>query len=393
MSGISGRAAIAGVGETAYTRNSGKTVEELALEAAHAAIADAGLRPRDVDAVVSYGLGDTVSSLVVATGLGLPKLRHYADFNTGGNMACGVVVQAAMAVATGLADTVLVYRALNGASGTRYGGAAFAEMLARTSVHSDAEPQFLDPYGIVMPAHHFAMLCRRHMTKYGTTEEQLGHIAVTCREHAMLNERAQERRPLTLESYMAGRWIAEPFRLYDCCLQTDGACALVVTSAERARDLKQKPVPILAAVTQAGPAARGGMWGNSWPEHADSYAKYLRDELFGQAGLGPDDIDVAELYDCFTYSILAQAEDYGFCKKGEGGPFFAEGNGKLGSRLPINTNGGLLSEGYIHGLNNVVEGVYQLRGQAGARQVRDAQVALCTAGGAASTGSALILGA
>jgi acetyl-CoA acetyltransferase len=386
------KTAIAGIGFTDYTRNSGRSVEALADEAARKAIADAGLKPTDIDGVITYGLGDTVGTSVVATNLGLRRLRHYADYGAGGNVACAVVNHAAMAVATGQADAVLVYRALNGASGQRYGGKAFSRLLEMGGVHSDAEQQFLDPYGVLMPAHHFALLCRRHMTLYGTTEAQLGAIAVTCRAHASLNENAQKRTPMTLDDYFASPWIAEPFRVLDCCLQTDGACALVVTTLERARDLRQPPVRILAGATGAGPGNRGGMWSNFTPEPADTYARYLREDLFGAAGVGPQDIDFAQLYDCFTYSVLAQVEDYGFCAKGEGGPFLAEGAGRLGGRLPINTNGGLLSEGYIHGLNGVVEGVVQLRRQAGPRQVADAEVGLVTAGGATATGSALVLG-
>ena len=386
------KTAVAGLGWTGYSKNSGKTVEMLAHEAATNAILDAGLSPQDVDGIATFGLGDTVGSNVVATNLGLKKLRYYADFSTGGNYACGVVVQAAMAVATGMADTVLVYRALNGSSGPRYAGEEFSRMVAATSIHSDAEGQFLDPYGVLIPAHHFALLARRHMTLYGTTEEQFGQLATICRSNAVLNERAQMRKPMSMDDYYRSPWIAEPLRLFDCCLQTDGACALIVTSLERARDLRQPAVRILSGAIGAGPRNRGGMWSNFSPEPSDTYALALRDDLFGGAGVTPDDVDVAQLYDCFTYSILGQIEDYGFCKKGEAGPYIAEGNCRLDGRLPINTNGGLLSEGYIHGLNGVVEAVDQVRGHAGARQVPDVEVSLATAGGATSTGSALIFG-
>lgn len=385
------KTAIAGVGWTDYTRKSGRSVEALADEAARAAILDAGLKPTDIDGLITFGLGDTVGTSTVATNLGLPRLRHHADYSAGGNIACGVVNHAAMVVASGQAEAVLVYRALNGASGVRYGGEAFSRLLATTSLYTDAEQQFLDPYGVIMPAHHFALLARRHMALYGTTEEHFAHTAVTCREHAVRNPRAQKRTPMTLEDFYNSPWIAEPFRMLDCCLQTDGACAVIVTSVERARDLKQPAVRILSGATGAGPGNRGGMWANFAPESADTYAIYMRDDVYGQAGVGPADMDFAQLYDCFTYSIIAQVEDWGFCGKGEGGPFMAAGHGKLGGSLPINTNGGLLSEGYIHGLNSVVEGVMQLRGQAGDCQVADAEVGLVTAGGATSTGSALVL--
>ncbi|VTU30859.1 thiolase C-terminal domain-containing protein [Variovorax sp. PBL-E5] len=385
-------ASIAGIGWTDYTRNSGKTVEALALEACRNAIEDAGLVPADVDGIVSFGLGDTATTSVVATGLGLPVVNHYADYGAGGNMACGVVLHAAMAVATGQADHVLVYRALNGASGVRYGGAKFSELLAESSIHSDAEPQFLDTCGITMPAQHFAMLCRRHMIKYGTTDEDLAAVAMNGRAHAADNERAMKRAPMSLDDYRASPWIAEPFRMYDCCLQSDGACALLITSTERARDLRHRPVTVRAGITGSGPANRGLMWGNYWGDHSECYARFIADRLFGMAGIERGDLDFAQVYDCFTYSVIGQFEDFGLCEKGGAGAFFREGHARIGGKLPVNTAGGLLSEAYIHGLNNAVEAVSQLRGDAGTRQVRGAELGLVTAGGATSTGSALILG-
>ena len=388
---IRDKTAIVGIGTTDYSKHSGHTVEVLAFEAASRAIADAGLAPTDIDGITTYGLGDTVATNVLATDLGLSRVRHYADFNAGGNMAAGAVTHAAMAVASGMADYVLVYRALNGSSGVRYGGEAFAELLSRTSIHSDAEAQFLAPHGITMPAQEFALICRRHMVRYGTTHEQLGAVATTCRDHATRNPRAQMQKPMTLDDYLAAPWIAEPFRLYDCCLMTDGACALVVTSAERARDLPHRPIYVMAGVTGGGPANRGGMWGNYWEDHTECYAKYIRDDLYTMAGVGPDDMDLAQIYDCFSYSVIAQLEDFGFCAKGEGGPYVEGGRIGLGGELPVNTGGGLLSEGYIHGLNGVTELVTQLRGDADGRQVDGAEVGLATAGGAAPNGSAVIL--
>lgn len=385
-------AAIAGIGWTEYTRQSGQPVEALALQACKNAIEDAGLTPSDVDGVVTFGLGDTSTTSVVATGLALPVVNHYADYGAGGNMACGVVVHAAMAVATGQARNVLVYRALNGASGVRYGGARFSQLLAESSIHSDAEPQFLDTCGITMPAQHFALLCRRHMIKYGTTEADLAAIAINTRAHAVDNERAMKRTPMTMDDYLASPWIAEPFRMFDCCLQSDGACAVLVTSTERARDLRRRPVTIRAGITGHGPANRGLMWGNFWSDHSECYARYIADRLFSMADVARSDLDFAQIYDCFTYSVIAQFEDFGLCEKGGAGGFFREGHARIGGKLPVNTAGGLLSEAYIHGLNSVVEAVSQLRGDAGRRQVAGAELGLVTAGGATSTGSALILG-
>lgn len=389
---LSDRASIVGVGWTDYTRMSGRTAEHLAVEACRNAAADAGVKLADIDGVVTFGISDTATALVVATALGLPRVSYYADYSAGGSAACGVVLHAAMAVATGQARNVLVYRSLNGASGQRYGGAKFSELLAGSGIHSDSEPQFLDTAGITMPAQHFALLCRRHMIRYGTTERHLGAVALTCREHALLNERAMMRKPISIEDYEASPWLAEPFRVLDCCLQSDGACAVLVSSTEAARDMRRPPVLVKSGVFGAGPAARGGMWGNFWPDHTESYMRYFADDLFRGAGVERGDIDFAQIYDCFTYSVLVQFEDLGFCGKGEAGDFFLEGRAKLGADLPVNTSGGLLSEAYIHGLNLVVEAALQLRGDVGARQVPGAQLGVVTAGGAATTGSGLILG-
>lgn len=383
-------ASIVGVGWSDYSRASGRMVEALADEAARRAIDDAGLSPADIDGVITYAIGDSVPTSVVATNLGLPVLRHYADYSAGGNMACGSVLHAAMAVATGQAEAVLVYRALNGSSGIRYGGKAFSDLLERSGIHSDSEAQFLDTCGITMPAQHFALLCQRHMAKYGTTHDHLAAIAMLCRDNAASNDRAMKREPMSRADYDASKWIAEPFRVFDCCLQSDGACAVVVTSTERARELRHRPAAIRAGVTAAGPRNRGGMWGNLWADHAESHGRYSAERLFAQAGISPSDIDVAQIYDCFTFSVIAQIEDFGFCAKGEGGPFIASGMCDAGSSMPINTAGGMLSEAYLHGLNLVVENVLQLRG-ASTRQAQDPQFALATAGGAGTTGSAIIL--
>ena len=386
-------AAIAGIGWTDYTRHSGRSVEALALEACTRALADAGLDPGKVDGIVSFSLGDSVPTSVVSTDLGLAKLNHYADFAAGGFMACGLVVEAAMAVASGQADYVLAYRALNGASGQRYGGASFSKLLADFGVHTDAEQQFLDTAGITMPAQEFALLCRRHMLRYGTTQDDLGAIAVAQRQWAIDNPRAQmSHKPMTLDDYHRSPWVAEPFHVVDCCLQSDGACALLITTPERARDLAKTPVQVLAGFTAAGPRNRGSMWGNFVPDTTVTYAEAHAERLFARSGISRQDLDFAEIYDCFTYSVIGQMEGFGLIEKGGGGDFFRSGAASPGGRLPINTNGGLLSEAYIHGLNSVVEAVSQLRGEAGARQVPDASLGLVTSGGATATGSALILG-
>ncbi|MBM3489977.1 MAG: acetyl-CoA acetyltransferase [Alphaproteobacteria bacterium] len=375
--------AIAGIGHTNYSSRSGRTVLDLASEACGKALADAGLMAAEIDGFVSYTFNDSVPAMAVATQLGCNATRYVVDLQAGGNAANLVIQTAAMAIEAGLANSVLVYRAMNGRSGFRLGGGR--------EFRAQGITQFTAPFGWITYPQAMAMWCRRHMVKYGTTSEHLGHVAVTCRANAGLNPRAMKRQPITLDDYFASRPIVEPFRLLDICLETDGACAVLVTSAERARDLKQRPVRILGAAYGGGPQQGDDLFDAlRWPEHATNYAAYIADELWRSAGVGPQDIDVAEIYDCFTYSVLAQLEGFGFCKPGEGGPFVASGAIARDGSLPVNTHGGLLSEGYIHGLNHVIEAVQQLRGEAGPRQIQGAELALTTAG-AMSCGSALVL--
>jgi acetyl-CoA acetyltransferase len=375
--------AIAGIGYTRYSRDSGTTVLALALEACRNAVADAGLAFEEVDGVVSYHMGDSVPAMAVATGLGLPAAHYAVDFCAGGNAANLVVQAAAQAIEAGLATNVLCYRAMNGRSGYRLGGSR--------DVNAAGFTQFTAPYGWMTYPQAMAMWCRRHMVKYGTTSAELGTIAVTCRRHATLNERAMMRKPITLEDHQAAPVIVEPFRLLDICLETDGGCAVLVTSSGRARNFRHQPVYIMGAAYGGGPNQGDDLFDAiRWPDHAHNYSKYIAHDLWKSAGVTPQDVDVALIYDCFTHSVIMQLEGFGFCPEGEGGRFVQGGRIDLGGELPLNTHGGLLSEAYIHGLNHVVEAVEQLRGQAGARQVKDAEIALTTAG-AMTVGSALVL--
>ena len=375
--------AIAGIGYTKYSANSGTTVLNLALEACRSAVADSGLGIDEVDGVLSYHFGDSVPSIAVATGLGLPAARYAVEFSSGGNAANLIVQTAAAAIEAGLARNVLCFRAMNGRSGLRLGGSR--------DLNSRGITQYTAPFGWITYPQAMAMWCRRHMIKYGTTSEQLGAVAVSCRRNAALNPRAMMREPITLADHQASRMIAEPFRLLDICLESDGACAVLVTSAERARDLRRKPVYIRGAAYGGGPNQGDDLFDAiRWPDHAHNYAKYLADDLWGSAGVGPRDIDVAEIYDCFTYSVIMQLEGFGFCKEGEGGAFVQAGHIGREGEIPVNTHGGLLSEAYIHGLNHVIEAVEQLRGEAGSRQIAGAELALTTAG-AMTCGSALVL--
>ena len=375
--------AIAGIGYTGFSANSGTTVLNLALEACRKAVEDSGLAMDQVDGIVSYHFGDSVPSIAVATGLGLPAARYAVEFSSGGNAANLIVQTAAAAIEAGLARNVLCFRAMNGRSGFRLGGGR--------DLNSRGITQYTAPFGWITYPQAMAMWCRRHMIKYRTTSEQLGAIAVTCRRNAALNPRAMMREPITLADHQASRMIVEPFHLLDICLESDGACAVLVTSSERARDLRHKPIHIMGAAYGGGPNQGDDLFDAiRWPDHAHNYAKYIAGDLWASAGIGPADVDVAEIYDCFTYSVIMQLEGLGFCAEGEGGAFVQEGRIDRDGALPVNTHGGLLSEAYIHGFNHVIEAVEQLRGQAGPRQVADAEIALTTAG-AMTCGSALLL--
>jgi len=314
------------------------------------------------------------------------------------------VGNAAMAVETGQAEVVVVYRSLCQGQFFRF-GAAVADAFAS----SDSKPPtvqqanslllasmgFAMPYGLVMAAAAYALPTRRHMHLYGTTSEQLGMLAVTFREHASRNPRAvMGGRPMTLADHQASPMIANPHRLFDCCLESDGACAVVVTTAERAKDLAKRPVEIIAS-EQGAPKGFGfGHFTNAnIPDeiYATGGNEEMANRLWGKAGVGPGDVDVAQIYDHFTGCTLMQLEDFGFCKRGEGGPFVESGAlAWKGGSLPTNTHGGSLSEAYIHGLNHVVEGVRSLRGES-TSPVESAEICLVTSG-ACVPSSAIVLG-
>jgi len=375
--------AISGIGYTDYSKNSGKTVRSLASEACLNAIGDAGLTVSDIDGFVSYNFNDSAPAIGVATEIGVPAAQYAVDFQSGGNAANLIILTAVAAIEAGLAKNVVCYRAMNGRSGFRLGGGR--EMAARGIT------QYTAPFGWITYPQAMAMWCRRHMVEYGTNEEQLGEIAVTLRENASHNPRAMQRAPISMDDYMNSHMIVEPFRMLDICLESDGACAVVVTSSERARDMKHKPVYIMGGAYGGGPNQGEDLFDAiRWPDHSHNYAKYIAKDLWGSAGIGPGDVDIAQIYDCFTYSIIMQLEGLGFCKEGEGGPFVQGGRIARNGELPVNTHGGLLSEAYIHGLNHVIEAVDQLRGNAGPRQVKDAEICLTTAG-AMTCGSALVL--
>jgi acetyl-CoA acetyltransferase len=387
MSDFSGAASVAGIGATEFSKESGRSELQLSSEATIAALDDAGLAASDVDGLVTFTM-DSTAEIALARELAMGDLRFFSRINYGGGAACATVQQAAMAVATGMADVVVAYRGFNERSVSRFGqvqGAAAAQMNT-----NGLDNAWSYPYGLSTPAATVAMQARRYMHEYGATSEDFGRVAVADRRHAATNPNAFfYERPITLEDHQSSRMIADPLRLLDCCQESDGAVAIVVTSTERAKDLKAGAVPIVAA-------AQGSA--------ADQFVmtSYFRDDLgipemgvvgrdlWRQSGLAPGDIDTAVLYDHFTPYVLMQLEELGFCGPGEAKDFIADGAIEIGGKLPLNTHGGQLGEAYIHGMNGIAEAVRQLRGTS-VNQVADARHVLVTAGTGVPT-SGLILG-
>jgi len=376
------RTAIVGVGRTGYSRDSGVSTLTLALRAIRAALDDAGLALTDVDGVACHRVGDSVQATLVAQSLGIADLRYHLDLFGGGSQSNWVVGSAALAVATGAAECVVCWRAVNARSEFRMGGTG-------RGAPDTLEFQYQAPYWFATPPQQFAMYGRAYLERFGVTAEDLGRVAIAQRAFAVDNERAVMRTPLSMDEYLGSRPVVDPLRLFDCCLETDAAVAVVVTSAARARDLARTPVLIAGATCGGGTT----LFSNGHGDLTRSGAAGMAPRLYAQAGLTPADVDVAELYDAFTPLVLLQLEDYGFAPRGEAAAFVADGATARGGALPVNTHGGHLSEGYVHGLNHVAEAVDQLRGDAGVRQTPGARVALTTGqpGYVAGTTSALLL--
>jgi acetyl-CoA acetyltransferase len=385
---IKGKAAIAGIGATEFSKESGRSELQLSCEAVLDALADCGLSAQDVDGLVTFTM-DNSSEIAVARELGMGDLRFFSRINYGGGAACGTVQQAAMAVATGVADVVVCYRGFNERSGARFGQVS---PWAATQVNSNGlDNAFTYPYGLSTPAATVAMQARRYMHEYGVVSADFGIVAVADRKHAATNPKAFfYGKPITLEDHQASRMIADPLHLLDCCQESDGAVAIVVTTPERAADLRHPPALVTAA-------AQG-----SAPDQYVMTSYYRQDigipemgvvgrELWDQSGLNPDDIAMAVLYDHFTPYVLMQLEELGFCKPGEAKDFIADGAIELGGRLPLNTHGGQLGEAYIHGMNGIAEAVRQVRGTS-VNPVPGVQHVLVTAGTGVPT-SGLILSA
>jgi acetyl-CoA acetyltransferase len=351
-------AAIAGIGQTKFTKNSGVSELALACEAVSKAIDDAGMEPSEIDGLTTFSL-DTNDEIDVARAVGIGDLHLFSRVPYGGGAATAIVHQAVMAVATGTCKAVVCYRALNGRSGQRYSQGVSGDIVTSDLVHWS----WYMPWGLLTPTSWVAMFTQRYMHDYGVAPEQLAEVALATRAHAVNNPEAFfYERPLTLDDYMGARFIAEPLRLFDCCQETDGGCAVVVTTPERARDCPQPPVLIRGVASAAG-ADQEQMTSFYRPSISHlPEMELVAEQMWKVAGLGPRDVDAAVIYDAFTSIVLLQLEAFGFCGRGEGGDFVADGALGLSGRLPTNTHGGQLSEAYIHGVNGINEGVRLVRG-------------------------------
>ena len=395
--------AIVGVGETAYVRNSGRTTRHMAVEAVRNAMSDAGLAPGEVDGMMSYSTMDSTMSPTVGSDLGI-RLDFYMDVIGGGSSIEALVGLAMGAIEAGMCTTVVIFRSMNGATGVRMGGSGRgAPVLGGGAMFSAA-------HGSTSPAQAFSHTFMRHLYEYGTTPEQVAHVKVFHSHGASNNPKAYYGTRVTVDDVLSSRVIAYPLHLLDCCVETDNATALIVTTAERAADLRHRPARILSVVGRCNKPRMDDHHQHGPMTRVAGY--YAKDILWKNAGLGPDEVDVTGSYDAFTFTTLLQLEDYGFCAKGEGGDYVSDGTIGLGGARPNNTAGGHLCEGYTHGINMVVENVRQLRhdvddycpvgadgrrqhtydySERGCRQIRDVEVTANLGWGMPSLGSALVM--
>lgn len=363
---------IAGIGHTEYSKDSHRSEMQLACEAALAAIDDAGLTPAAIDGMVTFTL-DPNDELTLMRNLGIPELRYWSRTPHGGPGSNTMVQHAAAAVTAGVADAVLLYRAFNERSGRRFGQPNQRQSMPGLNWYL--------PFGVDTPAKSYALAFQRYMYEFGVTNEDFGRYSVVARKHAATNPNAWfYERPITLADHQASRWIVEPIlRLLDMCQESDGGAALVVTRADRAADLRHPAVRVIAAAD--GHLVDGSVMYNYY--HRDlaefSEARFVARQLWDASGIGPAAVDVAMIYENMSPIVFLQLEAYGFCGRGEAKDFIAGGNIELDGVLPVNPHGGLLGEGYIHGVNNVIEGVRQVRGSA-ANQVANVEHALVAAG-------------
>ena len=367
-------ASVVGVGYTPLTRDSGVSVLELATQATRRALEDAGLEADDCDGVATFAMGDSVPAQSVATSVGITNISHFMDLSLGGQSPCHLLLLADAVIRAGLADTIVLYRALNGRSGKRVGREeagpeAPDSVQRRHAVGLTAYPQYI------------AMWTRRFMEATGATESDLGAVAIAQREYARDNSRAVLREPLTLDGYFSSPMVANPFRVADCTREVDGACAIVVRRTDWCTGLRHEPVLVHGGAFASGPRP-GREIGDIllWDDFSRNCMHHVSERLWRNTGMRPGDIDVAEIYDCFSSAVLYALEGLEFVNRGEAGDFIRDGQTRIDGSLPVNTHGGLLSEGYLHGMNTLAEAVNQLRGDAGTRTVPGASTAVVTSG-------------
>jgi acetyl-CoA acetyltransferase len=402
MGRLTDKYCIVGVGETTYSKNSGKTTRAMGAEAVRNAIRDAGITAADVNGMLSYHGGDSTTGPEVAADVGI-RLDFFMDCSGGGSSTEALVGLAIGAIEVGMCETVAIFRSMNGYSDIRIGGTG------RRAAAPVAGLQLVSrPYGMVSAGQSFAPVFMRHMMEYGTTSAQVAAVKVAHSKHASNNPKAYYKKRYTVDDVLNSRWICKPLHLLDCCVETDNATAILVTSAERARDMRQRPIYIMGVVGRVT-KRRGDTFYNDAPITSVA-GKYAAPRVFGMAGVGPEDIDLTGSYDAFTFTTMLQLEDYGFCTKGAGGEYVSSGIIELGGRRPNNTSGGHLCEGYTHGMSMVIENVRQLRGlvddycprwqegihtydysEGKCRQVRDAEISMNLGWANPVTGSAMIL--
>ena len=402
-SALKDKYSIVGIGETDYTRGSGRSTRALAIEAIRNAVTDAGLKMQDIDGMLSYHGGDSVNSSTLAYDMGA-QLNFYMDCSGGGSSTEALIGLAIGAIEAGMCETVAIFRSMNGYSQVRIGGTG-----SRASTPVSGPGLMTRPYGLASAVQSFAFSFTRHMMEYGVTSEDLARVKVAHSNHASNNPKALMKQRVTVDDVVNSRWIVRPCaHLLDCCLETDNATCIIVTSSERAKDLKQQPVYIRAV--QGRGTKPGGDFHYQHGPISRVAGHYVGPRIFDLAGLSHDDIDVTGCYDAFTYTVVLQFEAYGFCEEGEGKDYIKSGIVNLGDKRPNNTSGGHLCEAYTHGMNMVIENTRQLRGmvddycsdwqngnhtydysEGGCRQVRDVNTTMNMGWASPATGSALIL--
>jgi acetyl-CoA acetyltransferase len=375
-------ACITGIGETPYTKGAIKSAFELQLESSVLAIADSGITAQEIDGVIPIGIVSGTSDEFIEN-LGIPDLRFSAQIPHGGASPVMALQLAKSILESGVCRHILITFGRNVSASQHKAGSRIHQM---QQFHYVTEFEY--PIGNVAPAQIYAPMAKRYMELYGVTSSQFAEVAIACREHAILNGRGLMKKPITVEDHQNSRMIADPFRLFDCCLESDGGAAIIVSRADVAIDTPKHRVRI-ASVAEGHPDSPGSI--TQRPDMTSLGIAKAAKRAFAQAGVTHSDIDVAEIYDCFTYAVIRQLEDLGFCSKGEGPDFIQNGRIRLGGELPVNTHGGLMSQAHVWGLNHIVELVRQLRHEAMAAQVSGAKIGLVTGYGDLGDGSVAIL--